>query len=339
MPTRRALIVGAGVAGLTTALRLCRSDWEVVLVERASRSRGGGFPDALHGIGHGAAARLGLLPALSAFSQPHCDTVLVDSAGTPVAVSPRTSSSVPVLCRGDVVAVLREELGDGVVRRDADVLSLVDDDGGVAVGFTGGGEDWFDLVVGADGADSAVRSAVHGEPHQRQAHAVVSSRVAGTAADALFMELAGRSVRLHPLHDGRSAVRFTWRGDVFAAVSEIFGDLEWLPEQVLSQMDGEDADRRICSPAYPHRWALRQIVLVGDAAWCMGSNCDQGVSLAIGAAELLGDALDIFTDTGEALAWWEEQMRPVVRHVRRRHAASREQEVVGWNSPRTKSAS
>lgn len=63
--------------------------------------------------------------------------------------------------------------------------------------------------------------------------------------------------------------------------------------------------------------ALRQIALVGDAAWCGGRYCDRGASLAIGGAELLGDALDIFTDTAEALFWWENQMRPVVRQVRR----------------------
>ncbi|WP_143027759.1 NAD(P)-binding protein [Lentzea albidocapillata] len=33
-------------------------------------------------------------------------------------------------------------------------------------------------------------------------------------------------------------------------------------------------------------------------------------SLALVAAEMLGDALDIFRDTDEALRWWEETLRP-----------------------------
>jgi 2-polyprenyl-6-methoxyphenol hydroxylase-like FAD-dependent oxidoreductase len=70
------------------------------------------------------------------------------------------------------------------------------------------------------------------------------------------------------------------------------------------------------------RWVTGQIALIGDAEWYAGRPCGQGASLAIGGAELLGDALDIFTGTAEALAWWEEQMRPIVRH-RKQHSADR----------------
>jgi glycine/D-amino acid oxidase-like deaminating enzyme len=37
---------------------------------------------------------------------------------------------------------------------------------------------------------------------------------------------------------------------------------------------------------------------------------DLGTSLALVAAEMLGDALDIFCDTDEALHWWDENLRP-----------------------------
>jgi hypothetical protein len=45
------------------------------------------------------------------------------------------------------------------------------------------------------------------------------------------------------------------------------------------------------------------------AAWCLGPLADRGASLAIGGAELLGDALDIFPDADEALRWWERSLR------------------------------
>ncbi|MCX2951413.1 FAD-dependent oxidoreductase [Lentzea sp. NEAU-D7] len=326
MPTRRALVVGAGVAGLTTALRLLRSDWEIVLVERASRFADDGFPCALRGAGWDAAGRLGVLGALTERSQPRCGTVVIDRTGVPFALSPKPSSRVPVLRHGDVVSVLREAVGD--VLRRAEVLRLVEDDCGVTVEFTGGDADWFDLVVGADGTDSAVRGAVYGDQKWRgQGFSVVSGRLQGSSRDAVRMDLPRRSIRVHPLHDGQSAALFAWRGDVGLALDDVFGDVPGLPSSLLSQVDEVRLSRRKGFQSHLRRWASKQVVLVGDAAWCSRRYCEHGVSLSIAGAELLGDALDIFPHTAEALAWWEEQMRPLVRRARRQSTVLRESEV------------
>ncbi|MDX8052334.1 FAD-dependent oxidoreductase [Lentzea sp. BCCO 10_0798] len=321
MPTRRALVVGAGIAGLATALRLRRSDWDVVLVERAEQSQDLGFPCALRGIGHDAATRLGLMPALIEHSQPRCDTVVVDVAGTPFALYSKPSTATPVLRRTDVVTVLRGAVGSVEARRSTGVLELAEDDCGVTVTFSDGDEDWFDLVVGADGVDSAVRGAVFGERHgHRQATVSVSSRLETASASAVRMDLSGRSLRVHPLSDGSSAALFAWHGNASLPLRQAFGDLTWLAPDLLSQVDTGPVTRRASFQVHADRWASGQIALVGDAAWCTGRPCGEGASLAIGGAELLGDALDIFPGTAGALAWWEEQMRPIVRH-QKRHSA------------------
>jgi len=333
MPTRRALVVGAGIAGLATALRLRRSDWEVVLTECESPAPS--FPHTLHGAGHDAATRLGLLPALDAVSQPRCDTVLVDTAGKPFAE--RLKPSMPVLCRDDVVAVLRQAVGDVETRWNAEVIDLLQDNCGVTTTFSDGSDDWFDLVVGADGARPVVRGAVCGQWQRRhRTFAMVPGRLARGLGGAVSMELAERSARFHPLHDGGTAVLFTWRGDALLPLHTVFGDLEWLTPAVLSEVDGRPATRSVCSGIHVDRWASRQIALVGDAAWCAERHHADNASLAISGAELLGDALDIFTDTAEALMWWEKQMR---RTVRRQNAAGRARGVVEWSSQSTRSAS
>ncbi len=328
MSAGRALVVGAGVAGLATALRLHRSDWEIVLVERTAESRDPGFPHALHGIGYDAAARLGLLPAFAEQSQPRCETLVVDAAGSPFASYPRPLAATPVLRRADIVTVLRAAINGVTVCGHTEVLDLAEDDCGVMVTFANGDEDWFDLVVGADGAGSTVRGAVAGKhPGHSRVVMSVSSRLGTASADAVWMERAERSVRVHPLRDGGSTAVFTWRGDVSLSLQETFGDLAWLGPGLLSQVDAGPASRRASIQVHADRWGSRQIALVGDAAWGAGRPCGQGASLAIGAAELLGDALDIFTGTAQALAWWEERMRPVVRHVRRQNTPHRGQLV------------
>ncbi|MFC7588523.1 FAD-dependent oxidoreductase [Nonomuraea antimicrobica] len=58
----KALICGAGIAGLTLAWHLERAGWEVELVERAAAFRDGGYMIDFYGPGHEVAGRMGLLP-------------------------------------------------------------------------------------------------------------------------------------------------------------------------------------------------------------------------------------------------------------------------------------
>jgi hypothetical protein len=117
MLTRRALVVGSGVAGLATAFRLRRSDWEVVLLSHDTPSPSILIP--LQGQDLDAARRLGLEPAL------------------------RQQASAAHLCLQDLAAVLH-----GVaVEHGVQVHGLAADDCGVTVALSAGPDEWFDLVV------------------------------------------------------------------------------------------------------------------------------------------------------------------------------------------------
>lgn len=56
----RALVCGAGIAGLTLAWHLERAGWDVELVERAAAFRDGGYMIDFYGPGAEVAARMGL---------------------------------------------------------------------------------------------------------------------------------------------------------------------------------------------------------------------------------------------------------------------------------------
>jgi FAD dependent oxidoreductase len=53
---QRALVVGLGISGTATALRLHRAGWDVVVLEKAPERRSGGYFIALFGTGIAAAA-------------------------------------------------------------------------------------------------------------------------------------------------------------------------------------------------------------------------------------------------------------------------------------------
>src|SRR5262245_17168201 len=108
----RAVIVGAGIAGLATALRLAQDGWRTLVVERAPARRSGGYLVNLLGAGYEATERLGLIPALSDRALGVFTTVLVRADGRPkftvpsavaeAALGPRTMT----VFRGDLETAL-----------------------------------------------------------------------------------------------------------------------------------------------------------------------------------------------------------------------------------------
>ncbi|MFY1637096.1 hypothetical protein ACN27F_28110 [Solwaraspora sp. WMMB335] len=60
----RALIVGLGISGIATAVRLHAIGWEPVIVERSTGRRTGGYFIGVFGAGQAAARRLGILDAI-----------------------------------------------------------------------------------------------------------------------------------------------------------------------------------------------------------------------------------------------------------------------------------
>jgi nucleoside-diphosphate-sugar epimerase len=78
---RRVLIAGAGIAGLATALRLQRSGWDTLVVERSATRRAGGYMVNLLGSGYDAAQRFGILPALQVRDLGAFTSILVKADG------------------------------------------------------------------------------------------------------------------------------------------------------------------------------------------------------------------------------------------------------------------
>ncbi|MFJ8962576.1 FAD-dependent oxidoreductase [Lentzea sp. NPDC102401] len=336
MPTRRALVIGAGVSGLAITYRLLRSDWEVVVLDQPTPREPDAVPAALTDFGLDASRRLGLLPALAERRHPRCGLVEVDGAGLPLAVRPKPSPRHPVLGRDDVAAVLNDVIGGAATRRREDFPALVADDCGVTATFARGDADWFDLVVGADEAAAEATNAIlpRSQDHQ-PGWSTVSRRIEVASSCAVSLSLSNRSIRLHPLRDAGSAVSFAWRHVPGTPWPELFADLGWLVPSLLSHVDGvpDGPVHRVRTD----RWVHQRVVLIGDAAWHLGPHAERGVSLAIGGAELLGDALDIFPDEEEALCWWERTLRPYVRRAQTRIRGLDDREAP-WDSPSTRSA-
>ncbi|MEV6493270.1 FAD-dependent oxidoreductase, partial [Actinoplanes sp. NPDC051633] len=309
------MIVGAGIAGLATALRLGRDGWRTTVVERAPARRSGGYLVNLLGPGYDAAERLGLLPALSGRALRLFTTVLVRADGRPkltvpaaVAESALGARTLTVF-RGDLETVLWEAARDHATVRIGTTVSAVGHDAeGVRVTLSDGTTEDAELLVGADGVRSATRTAAFGSGFRVDFPYVVAAfplarPVAGVPESSSTTFIGpGRTAAIVNLGPRRSAAFFTYRsadpggqlrrGPV-DALQEAFGDLAGGVPEAIGQLasDPDAAYFDGVSQVVMPRWSTGRIALLGDAAWCVSLFAGHGAALALAGADRLGAAL------------------------------------------------
>ncbi|MGW0890923.1 FAD-dependent monooxygenase [Saccharopolyspora sp. NPDC002578] len=334
----RVLVVGTGISGVATAARLRDAGWRPVLVERAAARRSGGYFVALFGAGKAAAERLGVLGSLHdrSATKQHLDVDRRNRQRSGLAFG-----DIPgrpwLMTRGDVERAVFARLQSDVEIRFSTVPAAIEqDDDGVDVTLldTASGSstrERFDLVVGADGLRSTVRSLVFG-PHdaclKRQHHMIAAFQHPGTppgleeGQGATLLE-PGRSLWVFAFSDHPPTILLSYRTDDVDAeftrspaesVRVAFGPqpLGAMLEDVVTALD--DSDEALfdsVEEVHLDTWHRGRVVLVGDAAWCVTLYAGMGVSAGLAGADVLAAALEQHPgDLETALSEWERVLRP-----------------------------
>jgi 2-polyprenyl-6-methoxyphenol hydroxylase-like FAD-dependent oxidoreductase len=310
------LISGAGIAGPTLAYWLKAAAFEPTIVERAPALRSGGYVIDFWGLGYDLAERMGLLGEINRVGYHAREMRIVDDGSRSVAgfgtevFSQLTGGRYVTLQRSDLSRLLyKKSMGEVESIFGDAIVSLQEREDCVQVQFERERERRFDLVIGADGLHSRVRTLVFGPQSRFEKHlgyAVAAFEAHGySPRDEDIYLMYGRPGRMlgrFTLRDNRTLFLFVFVAkrdelpamldDQKALLCDLYRHDGWECSAVLRELERAEAlyFESVSQIRMPN-WSHSRIALAGDAAFCVSLLAGQGSALAMISAYVLAGEL------------------------------------------------
>lgn len=330
-------VIGAGIAGLATAVALHRTGHDVTVIEqRTDITTGAGisiWPNALAaldeiGLGDEVRRAGGRVTAGAIrwrdgrwLRRPSAQRI-VNALGEPLVVVRRSA----------LTDILRGALPAHTVQTGVTATGLVITDTSIQVTLAGSQIREADAVVGADGVNSVVARILNGPLPSRY---VGYTAWRGVAAYPLDPMLAGKTmgngtevghVPLGPDHtywfaterapEGSSAPG----GDHAYLTTKLASWAEPIPELIACTDPADLLRNDLVDRVQPKHWSRGPAVLVGDAAHPMRPHLGQGGCQALEDAAILARFIELAPDLPTAFARFGRFRRPRVGRLVRESA-------------------
>ena len=324
MPVQKVLIVGGGIGGMATAIRLREAGANVTLIDVDPEWRVYGAGITITGPTLRAYNRLGLIDDIGAqgaitsgsrifrFDGLHLRDL--DEPALEEGLPATGGIMRPVLHR---IMQARVKSCGTTVRLGLSVSAATSDDDGVNVTFTDGSGDRYDLVVGADGIYSGIRKlafahAVTPKATGQGCWRIVTTRppmldrgemyfggehtagITPCGPDSVYLWL------LTPHTDPRIIPDDELRTMMRAYLAPFGGSAGWMRDQI------DDATwinyRPLEAAIQPGPWHNGRIVLVGDAVHATTPHLASGAGMAVEDALVLSEELAMDRPVEDSLA-------------------------------------
>jgi FAD-dependent urate hydroxylase len=344
--TKKALIVGGGVAGPVTAMALQQAEIDSVVYEAyAAGADGAGafLTFASNGLDALQTIDAHRLVLAEGFPTPHME--IQSGNGKPLGSVPNggmlsDGTVSQTLKRADLYRVLRDE----AVRRGVSVeygKRLVHaentPDGGVVARFEDGTETEGDLLIGADGIHSSTRSII--DPQAPGTRYIPVLNIGGFARGVrvraepgtfrmVFGKRAFFGYAIHPSGEVWWFANPPRADEPSRAELAAIGSEQWR-EMLLDLFAEDDTPAVEIIKATPGRlsgwatydlpkvptWHRGTMIVIGDAAHATSPSSGQGASMAIEDAVVLATCLRDLPDTTQAFAVYERLRRRRVERI------------------------
>jgi 2-polyprenyl-6-methoxyphenol hydroxylase-like FAD-dependent oxidoreductase len=262
------------------------------------------------------------------------DSWYVNAQGKRLARMPaeQTGGDIEVL-RGDLAGVLYEATRNETEYIFGDtIIALEETADGVNVTFERAAPHRFDLVIGADGLHSRVRSLAFG-PEQSYVKYLGLHQAIFTTPNYLALDYGGlvygeanRLVVVYSARENTEARVLLYfvtpplsydranAGEQRALITQAFAGAGWETPRLLELMGmASDLYSDSVSTIKMDSWSRGRVALLGDAAYCPSSLSGQGTGLAVvGAYVLAGELATAGSDHTAAFARYESAMRSYV---------------------------
>ncbi|MGH3828933.1 MAG: FAD-dependent monooxygenase [Pseudonocardiaceae bacterium] len=338
-----ALVIGGGIAGPVTAMALQRVGIRATMYEAYDRPADGAGGAMMIGLNALNALRtLGLDDTVRDIGIP-TRRVIVDSwTGKRVTElrTPRDQLDNQVVARTDLYRALYDKTANRGIRIEHGkrLVGAEDTDDGVTAHFADGTTASADILIGADGIHSTVRSLI--DPHAPQPSYLGLLSFIGVVDDpglivdhAVHLVYGKRAYYGYRVNEDRPTL---WYCDMPAAepltaaqMREVPAE-EWLrrlrelvagdntpASDILRQADPDKLVIAGPSEYLPNvpTWHRGRMVLVGDSAHAPSSSSGQGASMSIESATQLARCLRDLPMVSDAFTGYEALRRPRLRRV------------------------
>lgn len=347
-------VIGGGYAGATAGLALSQIGANVTVYEQAKEIGEVGAGIGLRPASVKLFKKLGIFDAIAAVTSPSDYFEILDAKGNfinreewPFLSEGDEKHNTRMIHRGDFIEALTSQLPEGVLKLGYKAESITDNGDTATVTFTNGESITADIVVGADGIRSQVRTLFSDDqPVPQNAHAY-RAVIDGELGEGLLVD---DNLRLYLDNETGAMIYFLPlrhrgpHGQISFDITVPHPDQSWNPQvskedvllmcrnfderliRIIEKLDWDKVNQRAAHDLDPQeQWNSDAVVLIGDAAHAMLHHQGQGANSAVIDAGVLADCLVEADSVPEALALYTSKRKEPVQELQR---ISRE----SWNA-------